>query len=269
MKKMVLGVALVASAAAFADAVTSSVVGYQTLTINPGFNMIALNFQPLNGTEEIAISNLVTDTSALVAGNAAASADQIQVWDGSKFDVYFYRANKTTTPKWTKGPGWVKSSDSANLTGDTIARGQGVWFARPATAEAGTITVSGAVNAAPKTHDISAGFNMISSAFPTDLVLNGGTINWAECGAVAGNAAASADQIQVWDGEKFDVYFYRANKTTTPKWTKGPGWVKSSDSANLTTDTIPAGKGFWYARPSSSAAGTLVETSPLATPAAE
>ena len=94
MKKMVLGVALAAAASAFA--VESNVVGYQTLTINPGFNMIALNFQPLNGTEEIAISNLVTDTAALVAGNAAASADQIQVWDGSKFEVYFYRANKTT-----------------------------------------------------------------------------------------------------------------------------------------------------------------------------
>ena len=247
----------------------SSVVGYQSIDINPGFNMIALNFQPLDGTEEIAISNLVTDTSVLVAGNAAASADQIQVWDGSKFEVYFYRANRTTTPKWTKGPGWVKNGAVSELTGDTISRGQGIWFARPATAEAGTITVSGAVNAAPKTHDISAGFNMISSAFPTDFVLNGGAINWAECGAVAGNAAASADQIQVWDGEKFDVYFYRANRTTTPKWTKGPGWVKNGAVSDLTTDTIPAGKGFWYARPSTSAAGTLVETSPLAAPVAE
>ncbi len=231
--------------------------------------MIALNFQPLDGTEEMAISNLVTDTSALVAGNDATTADQIQVWDGTKFDVYFYRANKTTTPKWTKGPGWVKAGAIANLTGDTLKRGQGVWFARPATAQAGNITITGSVNAAPKTHDISAGFNMISSAFPTDFVLNGGNINWADCGAVAGNDATTADQIQVWDGSKFDVYFYRANKTTTPKWTKGPGWVKAGAIANLTTDVIPAGKGFWYARPSTSADGTLVETSPLAAPAAE
>ena len=226
--------------------------------------MIALNFQPVDGSEEIAISNLVADTSTLVAGQSAGTSDQIQVWDGTKFDVYFYRANKTTTPKWTKGPGWVKNGAAANLTGDTLKRGQGVWFARPTTAEAGAITLTGAVNATPKTHDIAAGFNMISSAFPTDLVLNGGTINWAECGAVAGQSAGTSDQIQVWDGSAFTVYFYRANKTTTPKWTKGPGWVKNGAAANLTTDTIPAGKGFWYARPSTSAAGSLVETSPIA-----
>ena len=230
--------------------------------------MIALNFQPLNGSEEIAISNLVQDTSTLVAGNDANSSDRIQVWDGTAFTTYFYRANRTTMPKWTKGPGWVKNGDVSNLTGDTISRGHGVWFARPSTAEAGTIIVSGAVNAASKTHNISAGFNMISSAFPTDLALNGGAIDWVACGAVAGNDANSADKIQVWDGEAFTTYFYRANRTTMPKWTKGPGWVKNGDVANLTTDSIPAGKGFWYARPSSSAAGTLVETSPLA-PAAE
>ena len=230
--------------------------------------MIAMNFQPIDGSEEIAITNLVADTSTLVAGNDAGTADQIQVWDGSKFTAYFYRANKTTTPKWTKGPGWVKVGAIANITTDTLKRGQGVWFARPTTASAGAITVSGAVNASAKTHDIAAGFNMISSAFPADLTLNGGTIDWAACGAVAGNDAGTADQIQIWDGEKFTSYFYRANKTTTPKWTKGPGWVKVGAIANLTTDSIPAGKGFWYARPSTSAAGTLVETSPLA-PAAE
>ena len=230
--------------------------------------MIAMNFQPLDGSEEIAITNLVSDTSSLVAGNGATTSDQIQVWDGSAFTVYFYRANKTTTPKWTKGPGWVKVGDIANITADTIKRGQGVWFARPTTASAGTITVSGAVNAAAKTHDIAVGFNMISSAFPTALALNGGAINWSECGAVAGNGATTSDQIQVWDGSAFTVYFYRANKTTTPKWTKGPGWVKVGAIADLTTDTIPAGKGFWYARPSTAAAGTLVETSPLA-PTAE
>ena len=36
-----------------------------------------------------------------------------------------------------------------------------------------------------------------------------------------------------------------------------------------TTDTIPAGKGFWHARPSEKAAGTLIEKSPLAPATAE
>lgn len=37
------------------EIVLSPVVGYQNIAVKPGFNMIALNFQPIDGTEEIAI----------------------------------------------------------------------------------------------------------------------------------------------------------------------------------------------------------------------
>ncbi len=249
----------------------SAVVGYQTIDINPGFNMIAFNFQPLDGTENVSIQDFVSNKDALVAGTSAASSDQIQVWDGSKFSVYFYRAYKAKNPNmFTDGPAWVSTSAASTPTTATVPRGSGVWFARPDSASAGSITVSGAINAASKTHNIAAGFNMISSAFPVAMPLNNGPIDWATCGAVAGTSAASSDQIQLWDGSKFSVYFYRAYKAKNPNmFTDGPAWVNTSAASTPTTDTIPAGKGFWYARPSSSAAGTLVETSPLATPAAE
>ena len=231
--------------------------------------MIAFNFQPLDGTENISIQDFVQNKDALVAGAAPATADQIQVWDGSKFSIYFYRAYKATNPnKFTLGPAWVNIDSLGTPTTDTVQRGFGVWFARPTEQPATNITVSGSINAAPKTHDIAAGFNMISSAFPTAIALNNGPIDWVECGAVAGAAPATADQIQVWDGSKFSIYFYRAYKATNPnKFTAGPAWVNIDALGTPTTDTIPAGKGFWYARPSTSSAGTLVETSPLATPA--
>ena len=228
--------------------------------------MIAFNFQPLDGTENVSIQDFIGNKDALVAGAIAANSDQIQVWDGSKFSVYFYKAKKTTNPnKFTLGPAWVSTTAATTPTTDTVPRGSGVWFARPTDQPATNITVSGSVNAAPKTHDIAAGFNMISSAFPTDMALNNGPIDWVACGAVAGAIAANSDQIQVWDGAKFSVYFYKAKKTTNPnKFTLGPAWVSTTAATTPTTDTIPAGKGFWYARPSTSEAGTLVETSPLA-----
>ena len=229
--------------------------------------MIAFNFQPLDGTENISIQDFVGNKDALVAGTSATAADQIQVWDGSKFTAYFYRAYKATNPnKFTLGPAWVNTASATTPTTDTVPRGSGVWFARPTDKPATNITVSGSVNAASKTHDIAAGFNMISSAFPTDMALNNGPIDWVTCGAVAGTSATTADQIQVWDGSKFTAYFYRAYKATNPnKFTLGPAWVNTSSATTPTSDTIPAGKGFWYARPSSSSAGTLVETSPLTT----
>lgn len=247
-------------------------VGYQNITINPGFNMIAFNFQPMdNDQDNISIQDFVQNKADLVAGTSAGTSDQIQVWDGTKFTVYFYRMYKSNNPnKFTLGPAWVASSSATAPTTDTIKRGSGVWFARPTDKDAGVITVSGAINSTSKTHDILAGFNMISSAFPCDFKFNGGAIDWEACGAVAGTSAGTSDQIQVWDGSKFTVYFYRQYKSNNPnKFTLGPAWVASSSATAPTTDTIPAGKGFWYARPSTSAAGTLVEQSPIAPASAE
>ena len=231
--------------------------------------MIAFNFQPMdNDQDNISIQDFIGNKADLVAGASAGVSDQIQVWDGTKFTIYFYRAYSTKVPKFTLGPAWVKNGATSTPTTDTIKRGSGVWFARPADKTAGAITVSGAVNATAKTHDILAGFNMVSSAFPCDLKLNDGPIDWEACGAVAGASAGVSDQIQVWDGSKFTIYFYRAYSTKVPKFTLGPAWVKNGATSVVTTDTIPAGKGFWYARPSDKAAGTLIEKSPLA-PAAE
>ena len=105
--------------------------------------MIAFNFQPLDGTENVSIQDFVGNKSDLVAGAAPATADQIQVWDGTKFSIYFYRAYKATNPnKFTLGPAWVNTAAASTPTTDTIPAGKGFWFARPSTSSAGTIVES-------------------------------------------------------------------------------------------------------------------------------
>ena len=101
--------------------------------------MIALNFQPVDGTQEISIQDLIQNKDALVAGNTTAVSDQIQVWDGSKFDVYFYRAKKTTNPKFTAGPAWVKTTAQSTVSPDIIPSGKGFWYARPSDQIAGVL----------------------------------------------------------------------------------------------------------------------------------
>ena len=244
---------------------SANVVGYQNIEVKPGFNMIAFNFQPITGSgaQAFYITNFVSNTSVLIAGSAALDSDQIQVWDPATatFSVYFYRAYSN---RFKAGPGWVKTSAVSTITADTIPNGAGVWFARPDTAPAtANLTVSGEVGAAAHTHNIAAGFNMISSAFPVDMVLNNGPINWVTSGAIAGSSAIDSDQIQVWDAatQTFSVYFYRAYSN---RFKAGPAWVKTSAVNAATEDSIPAGKGFWYARPSDQQAGTLSQTSPIA-----
>ena len=121
-------------------AVESEVVGYQSIDIKPGFNMIAFNFQPLEG-EGVSIQDFVANKEDLVAGTNTADSDKIQVWDGTKFTVYFYRAYKATNPgKFLLGPAWVKVGAIGTPTADTIPAGKGFWYARPATSAAGTLT---------------------------------------------------------------------------------------------------------------------------------
>ena len=142
MKKGIIAMFAATSIAAIAQAaITSSqVVGYQSIPVINGFNMIAFNFQPVDGSEDFAITNFISNKDGLIAGTAPADSDQIQVWDGSKFDIYFYRAYKATNPnKFLLGPAWVKTSAPAAKTADKIPSGKGFWYARPGTSEAGTL----------------------------------------------------------------------------------------------------------------------------------
>ena len=64
---MIAASAALLSATVFADGITSAnVVGYQSITINPRFNMIAFNFQPLDGSEDISIQDFVQNKEALM-----------------------------------------------------------------------------------------------------------------------------------------------------------------------------------------------------------
>ena len=102
--------------------------------------MIAFNFQPLDGSEGFAITNFISNTSDLVAGTVVGNSDQIQVWNGTQFDVYYYRMYKSNNPnKFTLGPAWVKSSAATQKTSDKIPAGKGFWYARPSTSTAGTL----------------------------------------------------------------------------------------------------------------------------------
>ena len=102
--------------------------------------MIAFNFEPVDGSKSFAITNFISNTEDLIAGTAAGNSDQIQVWDGTKFDVYFYRAYKATNPnKFTLGPAWVKVGNIGSKTADKIPAGKGFWYARPSTQQAGEL----------------------------------------------------------------------------------------------------------------------------------
>ena len=234
--------------------------------MKPGFNCISLNFDAVGGGG-IDIQNLIA-TNNLIAGKDAGSSDRIQIWDGTAFTTYYYRAYKATNPgRFLLGPCWVAVNSASVKATTSITNGVGVWFARPDTAPAtATIRIAGEVSDTANNVQINPGFNMIGLAFPVDVEVNSEScpIDWTTC-AVAGKDAGSSDRIQIWDGTAFTTYYYRAYKATNPgKFTIGPCWVAVNNASVKADLTLHAGEGFWYARPSTEAAGAVVQESPIA-----
>jgi hypothetical protein len=251
------------AAISMAQSVTSAnVVGYQSLTIKPGFQMLPVNFAAVADTAASIPIQTLFSTNGLWAGQDGNSGDQLQIWNGSVFSVYFYRINKTTNPnKFLYPNSWVGTTNIGVPTVDSLPAGSGYWFNRPVAGGTTTVTVAGQVlTAQTNSFAIQSGFNMIGSAYPVDFPLNTGTpFDWSA--ATAGQDGNSGDQIQLWNGSTFNVYFYRVNKTTNPnKFLYPNSWVGTTNIGVPTVDAIPAGTGFWYKHVGSST--TLNQTAP-------
>ena len=226
-------------------------VGYNTVDINPGYNMFAVNFKQMGEGASIKIDNLFpgggkTDTVFTYGANTGV-ADYIKVWNNAigEYSTYFlYKIKKGTN---AKDYYWV--DDSMNLATDvTFKNGDAFWFYKRGDQKV-TATTSGEVELSNvKEVAIKPGYNMIGSFFPAGWTLNDDYYTptyWQNSGAIYGANTGVADYIKVWDNSKneYDTYFlYKIKKGTNAK---DYMWV--DDSMNVANGTVMTpGKGAWY-----------------------
>ena len=241
---------LYCAAVALADVESANIVGYNTVTLKPGWNMLAVNFKNVANDNGININDLFpgggkTDT-VFTPGSGSDSADYVQVWDATegKYTTYLlYKKAKGTSDAnywWTDSSGVV--SDKAFKNGDAF------WFYKRGEKDV-TANISGEVFLdAVKDIAIKPGWNMIGSFFPAGWKLNDEYYTptyWQSSGAVPGSGSDSADYIQVWDaaGEKYTTYllYKKAKGTSEANYT----WT-DANGATFTGDILSAGKGAWY-----------------------
>ena len=187
--------------------VESDIVGYTTVTAQPGFTLMALPFNDLASDDGISIQNLVT-------GDIAANST-IQYWDGTKLNVLTYRVRG--------GVGsWYKGTATADKK---FFPGEGFWFNSKATEDI-TLTIAGRVEEdaglAVNKNDVA----LIGAAVPKTLSLNDISFTGISTGAT----------LQYWDGEKLNVLTYRVRGGVG-------GWYKGTQTA---THTILPATGFWF-----------------------
>ncbi len=257
MKKLMLAAAALAACTAMADGIESeNIVGYNTVTIYPGWNMFSVNFKDPANENGIAIQDLFPGDAMAAkgakTGGGASNADSIQVYDSTMSDysdiyVLFYTSKGGNTSRNYK---WVAGTA---ITEARFKNGQAFWY-RSRASEAFDVAISGEVElTAEKEITILPGWNMIASPFAANFNPNAlGTAYWEALaksgGAKAGGGASNADSIQVYDsavGDYSDIYvlFYTSKGGNTSRNYK---WVNGTTVPADSADFIVPGKGSWY-----------------------
>ncbi len=250
MKKLIALTAIAACGAALAIE-SANIVGYQTIDAPAAgkYAMLSVQFEGIGETTTIPIASLLSVGAPKGAKSIAFGADQIWLWDsaGADWIKYFYRSTNQA---------WCKSGDTAATT-DTVKNGDTVFFYRGTGGADTTLTLSGGVclfTATPTHTDLVAGqYRFMAYPWPIAMAI-ADFKNYQGAPKGAKSIAFGADQIWRWDTENNDwiKYFYRSSNTS---------WCKSGEQSE-TTDTIPAGEGFFFYRGTGGATDTVTFTYP-------
>ena len=233
----------------------SDVVGYNTVEAPAAgsYKALSVAFDNVGENVTFPIAELLTVANPKGGAAFGVAADQIWLWDTLANDwvKYYYRAFGTTVT------GWCKAGTTVATT-DTIGIGETFFFRRGGGGAATTITLSGQVKeftaSAQYAAPAAGSYKFIGYPWPTELPIAGFE---KFQGAPKGGAAfgVAADQIWLWDTLANDwvKYYYRAFGTTVT------GWCKAGTTV-VTTDTIPAGQGFFFRRAGGGSADTITFT---------
>ena len=241
MKKLMFAGIAALCATVVADGIESAnIVGYNTVPSISKAQYVALGvqFENCNGGA-IPVKDLVQVGS--IQGSAAmGGADQIWRWNtaSATWTKYYYYSSRGTTR-------WVESTDTTKETTDTVPAGETVFFLR----NGGTtsLTLSGAVKLMEGASSVTvakAQLAFMANPWPTPISIASFNSNYATGSTAQGSAAmGGADQIWRWNTatSTWTKYYYYSSRGTTR-------WVESTDTTKETTDTIPAGEGFFFQR---------------------
>ena len=262
MKKLMLAAAALAACAAMADGEISSenIVGYNTITIRPGWNMFSVNFKDPSNTEGIAIQDLFPGEAMAAkgakTGGGATSADSIQVYDASNASnpyegtyILYYTTKAALSSRNYK---WIKGSAPTDAR---FKNGQAFWY-KCLGSEPFEVAISGEVElTTEKDITILPGWNMIASPFAANFNPNAlGTEYWkakVDAGeARAGGGATTADSIQIYDAsntsnpyENTYILYYTTKAALSSRNYK---WIKGSTPLDPSADCLAPGQGTWY-----------------------
>ena len=172
--------------------------------------------------------------SAGLQGGTPVTADQIQVWNGTGYDVYYYQTSGIG------GTGWRKVGDQSTDASATVIEPGNSLITRRGASGAATITLTGMVKTGVTTVKITAGYNFVPNPNAVAMTLTSCALYTGDASTgLAGGSATTADQIMLWNGTGYDSYYYQTSGIG------GTGWRKSGvQSTDASATSIAPGTSF-------------------------
>jgi uncharacterized protein (TIGR02597 family) len=194
------------------------------------------------------LSTLFGSTPATVPfqqGGSATAADNVYLFNGTAWDVYFYNDSLSH---------WRKSGNLNNQDNAVVLPDRGIFIVRRAVAPL-TLTFLGTVPSTTEVTDFAGPASTFKSVrFPVNTTLGALALqnlpNW-----LSGASATAADNVYLWNGTTWGVYFY--NNTTNH-------WRKSGNLNDQDTQVITLGTAMFVVRQSTAAGSqsSLTQTLP-------
>ncbi|HET6407526.1 MAG TPA: TIGR02597 family protein [Chthoniobacteraceae bacterium] len=169
-----------------------------------------------------------TNEAGLLPGDAT-TADQILIFNGTGYDIYYYQTGGF-------GTGWRSGNDAVNDAGPTkIYPDDGLIVKRKGSANVNVVLL-GAVKTGQSSFPISVGTNVVGNVYAANMTLqSSGLYTGNTTTGLAGGDATSADQVLIWNGTGYDIYYYQTGGF-------GTGWRSGNDAVNDAGPTpIPVG----------------------------
>ena len=248
MKKiMIAATAALWATVGAADAIESAnVVGYNTVTIDKQWTILAVNFTKTDGSN-YTINEAFPYVEGMTQG-AMGAADEIQIQNAAGgYDTYYMangRVGKNTIAAIVGK--WVKNGTSVAATAE-MAPGTAFWYKAQNFATPFNVTVAGGVvTDASKKLTVKATWTHIANPYPVPLNLNE-SIGYVE--GMTQGAMGAGDEIQIQNSEGgYDTYYMANGRVGKNTITAIVGkWVKNGTSVAADA-AIPVGKGAWYKR---------------------
>ena len=256
------------------------------------YNLVAIPFSEVGTGEGFTIDDLFAGKSTNVFTAAASypNADQIQLWNGTKYNTLYLNSNTaTSTANKAKNGHWCLTGaapdsswgSSGGVCTKKFPAGTSFWIKRKiptgqtaADLPALSVPVAGQVvvkQDGKAGYTINAGsadafgYTLIASGFSAgfspnpDLAFNDETkrVDWITMGCHAASSYPNADQLQFWDGGKYNTLYLNSNtSTSTANKAKNGHWCLTGaapdsswgSNGGACTKTFEPTTGFWYKR---------------------